>query len=214
MYNINLLEVKEFIIKVDSEIWKTKLTGIDEKKISRSGDEIFGELVFEILRGRSTGSGILNKRCEVYFNIGNAKYFFEGRSFSAGNKIIVMKQSEIYEDRRAEIRLDTPLLPAVIKEKGVFRPKNINANVLNLSSKGAKIATDIQLDLNAKYIIETILDRRNFSAIFKIMYMEEREKGYAYGIMFEEIGEKEQKHLKEYLSELKGEEFSDYYKFF
>ena len=200
--DIDLKQVKEFVIRVENLEQKARLINI--------GDE--GELIFEIPPG-SQIVGTLNKRGEVSFQLKGMDYSFSGNVFSPEpQKIVVIKQTEIAPDKRREDRVEAQVLPAKIKEQGRFLEKSMEAYIMDMSKKGAKIETEYLLIKDKEYSIETNLGKKPFSAIFQIKNIKQREKTYIYGVMFKAMTTEDEKNLDRYLMEInnrnnKGDKF-------
>ena len=111
---------------------------------------------------------------------------------------------------RLETRTEVSVLPCTIIEKRhtflLENEKVIKGNILDLSRKGAKIEVKEPLKDSKKYVLETKLGRKEFSAVFQIRSSKIKERSYIYGILFEEMNQASEKAINRYIDELEGKE--------
>jgi len=196
---IDFKKVKEFIIRVENREEKAKFINIGEE----------GELIFEIPPD-SQIVGTLGKKGEVFFKLEGREYSFSGNIFSPEpQKLVVIKQSEVIPNKRIDDRIETQVLPAKIKEKKLLFEKVIEAYIMDLSRNGAKIETEHLLNQDEEYLIETTLDKRPFSATFKVKSIKERKGKYIYGILFRTMTVEDEKVLERYIEEMNNKPKED-----
>jgi len=189
-----LKKAKEFIIIVEEKEHIAQLIDIGKK----------GELFFELSKDSKYGEGELGLKGSVLFRIGNINYFFQGKVFNpTPSTMIVVRETEIFTDRRSEVRFETQSLPAKVKEHGILHSEIIQVYVLNLTPKGVCFETHEKLDEDKKYSIEIPLEVKYFSktvyANFKIKYVKEKQNFYIYGAEFENISEEEKNKINRYI---------------
>ena len=197
---IDITKVNEFTLRIENKIYKVKL--VDTLK--------GGEFVFEILEGILNKSA-LNVKGEVKFNFEGKQYSFEGHVYYLNpKKVVISKTTSIVTNERTEARTEVSVLPCTIIEKRhaflLENEKVIKGNILDLSRKGAKIEVKEPLKDSKKYVLETKLGRKEFSAVFQIRSSKMKEKNYIYGILFEEMSQASEKAINRYIDELEGKE--------
>lgn len=160
-------------------------------------------------------SGEINKKGFIIF-------FYEGKKYVVGgkvhcqspHKIIFIPETDIEEERRKDIRVETPAIPVEISFKaGFFHKGNIKGEILDLSSTGASIQTFKPLEENITYSISCNFPYKHkklpFSAKCVLKNLREYRNSFINGVEFTEIDPVSFENLKKYLKHLRGISIKD-----
>ncbi len=197
---IDLSKVKDLKILVENlEI---------EGKITEIGD--LGKIFIEIPVNSHSFIGEINKKGVITFFYGGKKYVVGGRIHcQSPYKIIFTPETNIEEEKRRDIRVETPAIPVEISFKaGLFHKGNIRGEILDLSSTGASIQTFKPLEKDITYSISCNFPYKHkklpFSAKCVLKNLREYRNSFINGVEFVEIDSYSIENLKKYLGNLRG----------
>lgn len=194
---IKLEEIRNAFLYIDNAIIEGKIV-----EITPPGRKI----IFEFKPGSPFIIADMGKRGELFFEYRGTKYFIAGKTFfQPPSRAMITAETDIESERRKDIRIETPALPANISyTAGLLRKKRIiKSTILNICMKGARIETSEPLEKNINYDIETHFPYRrsqlDFKASFIVKNAGKYRDLYVYGIQFTEMDIISENNLKRYM---------------
>ena len=169
-----------------------------------------GKIFIEIPVSSHSLIGRAEKRSFITFLYEGKKYIVGGRVYyQPPNKIIFTPETSIEEEKRKDIRVETPAIPVEISFKaGLFHKGNIKGEIFDLSLSGASILTLKPLKKDITYFISCIFPYKHkklpFSAKCVLRNTREYRNSFINGVEFVEIELYFFENLKKYLRDLKG----------
>jgi len=193
--SIELEKVNGFIVKIEN----------DECDVHLVRSQKGGELVFEAMNNQQVPKSAFNKKCEITFLWGDTIFFMTGRAYCfPPHRIVVIKQREIAPDRRGEVRLQTETASGIVREKGVFRERRLEFQVVDISRKGIRLIGKGRLQAYETYFLEGLLDKASFHVHVLIKYVNERDTVFVNGAVFQDPGPKAEEVLEFYIQNLEN----------
>lgn len=180
---------------------------IDNKTIEAEIIEISqdSKILCEVKEGMVIPPIEIGKQTSVSFNISGQQYFVVGKIlFQPPRRIVITTETELHTERREEIRLETPFLPATVTyQHKFFRHEKIKAVITNMSLKGARIETSGHLKEKAVYNLETYFPYHHqqlfFFSSFCIKNWRISRNIFSYGVLFINMDISSENNLKKYL---------------
>lgn len=180
---------------------------IDSQKIEGSIVEIdkTGKIFFELKEGVVTAALEIGKNVIISFNSSGKKCFVSGKMFfQPPHRIVITPETDVEEEKRADIRKEMPSLPAkIICQHKFFHHEEIKTAITDLSIKGARIETSKPLKEKAVYTLDTLFpyhhQQLSFTASFQIKSCKMVHTSFSYGIYFLEMDILSENNLKKYL---------------
>jgi len=164
-----------------------------------------GKIFIKVPAGSHCVTGEINKKGIIIF-------FYEGKKYIVGGKvhcqspykIMFIPETDIEEEKRKDIRVETPAIPVEISFKaGLFHKGNIRGEILDLSSTGASIETLKPLEKNITYSISCIFPYKHkklpFSAKCVLKNLREYRNSFINGVEFVQIDPSFFENLIKYL---------------
>jgi len=203
---IELSNVENLKIFVENLEISGKITEVDNR----------GKIFIKIPVSSHSFIGEISKKGVIIFLYEGKKYIVGGKIHSQSPyKIIFTPETDIEEEKRKDIRVETPAIPVEISFKAGFLHKgNIRGEILDLSSTGASIETLKPLEKDITYSISCIFPYKHkklpFSAKCVLKSLREYRNSYINGVEFSEIDPFFFENLKKYLGHLKGTTTKDF----
>ena len=202
---IDLSEVKDVKIFVGNLEIEGEITEVDN----------LGKIFIKVPPTSHCITGEINKKGVITFFYGGKKYVVGGRIHcQSPYKIIFTPETDIEEEKRRDIRVETPAIPVEISFKaGLFHKGNIRGEILDLSSTGASIQTFKPLEKDITYSISCDFPYKHkklpFSAKCVLKNLREYRNSFINGVEFVEIDPVSFENLKKYLEHLRGTSIKD-----
>jgi len=190
----------QFVIVVENRRHKADFLEVAEK----------GTVVFRILERDHAYLGSHSGRSGcVFFLKDGRSYWVRGKiSSPSAERAIVLCEAAVEMDRRVSVRLEVQSIPSQIKEPGLFRPRIIEAHLLDISRTGAKIAPRTSLLPEKVYNFETSFPCRHehvpFSSSCAVRYCGMERGHLVSGLLFTGMTPESAQSLERYLTELQS----------
>jgi len=203
---IDLSKVENLKIFVENLEISGKITEVDNR----------GKTFIKVSADSHCVTGEINKKGVIIFFYKEKKYIIGGKVHcQSPYKIIFTPETDIEEEKRKDIRVETPAIPVEISFKaGLFHKGNIRGEILNLSSTGASIETLKPLEKDITYSISCIFPYKHkklpFSAKCVLKSLREYRNSYINGVEFSEIDPFSFENLKKYIGHLKKTTIKDF----
>jgi len=197
---IDLSEVENLKIVVENLEIEGEITEVDN----------LGKIFIKVPESSHCVTGEINKKGIIIFFYKEKKYIIGGKVHcQSPHKIIFTPETDIEEEKRKDIRVETPAIPVEISFKaGFFHKGNLRGEILDLSSIGASIETLKPLEKNITYSISSIFPYKHkklsFSAKCVLKNLREYRRSFINGVEFVEIDPYSLENLKKYLAYLRG----------
>lgn len=191
--------IKNERLLIDNHIILGKISDIDYQT---------GEIIYLVKSQSIFHTAGMEYHGTLFFDAAEQSCFVSGKVyFQPPNHIIIIPLGTIAVNNRKESRIQTPTLPSEISYKHGLIHQAIKGFITNLSSCGAGISTEEQLQNDIIYQLKTFFPFHNLSlqfiSSFAVKQCKARKNMFLSGISFLDMDAESRKNLAKYINRKK-----------